>query len=87
MSPNPVPHNQPKVPIPSEPPVLPTGVSVNKGGSTEDTKVTAWDGLKTLLKVVESGAESFGPLKSAVGGLNQCVEIFEVLFQSTQDFR
>lgn len=44
----------------------------------EHAKSTAWAGLKTLLKVLESSSDAFGPLKSAIGGLNQCIDIYEV---------
>ncbi|KAG8689281.1 hypothetical protein FRC11_003394 [Ceratobasidium sp. 423] len=37
----------------------------------------AWSGVKTLLEVLEASADAFGPLKSAVGGLNKCIKIYE----------
>lgn len=77
-----------KSPKPDEPPV-PTPVTlspiaqntaapVGEGKSLDHTKSAMWAGLKALLKVLETGTDVFPPLKSAVGGLNQCIDIFEV---------
>ncbi|KAG8795569.1 hypothetical protein FRC12_012666 [Ceratobasidium sp. 428] len=38
---------------------------------------TVWSGVKTLLGVLKKSSDAFGPLKSAVGGLSRCIEIFE----------
>ncbi|QRV81749.1 Notchless protein [Ceratobasidium sp. AG-Ba] len=38
---------------------------------------TVWAGVKTLLAVLDAASDAFGPLKSAVGGINKCIEIFE----------
>ncbi|KDN43046.1 hypothetical protein RSAG8_06369, partial [Rhizoctonia solani AG-8 WAC10335] len=38
----------------------------------------AWSGVKALNKVLESSSDVFGPLKSAIGGLNKCIDIYEV---------
>jgi hypothetical protein len=43
-----------------------------------NAKQTAWAGFKTFLKLLNASADAFGPLKSAVGGISQCIEIFEV---------
>ncbi|KAG9108007.1 hypothetical protein FRC07_008545, partial [Ceratobasidium sp. 392] len=45
----------------------------NKRGS----KNTAWSGLKALLGVLNKSADVFPPLKLAVVGLSESVEIFE----------
>ncbi|KAG8692358.1 hypothetical protein FRC09_011247, partial [Ceratobasidium sp. 395] len=42
-----------------------------------ETEHIAWSGLKTLLGVLSRSADAFGPLKSAVGTFSRCVEIFE----------
>ncbi|CAE6510283.1 unnamed protein product [Rhizoctonia solani] len=49
-------------------------------------KVTG-TGLKTLWGALESSADAFGPLKSAIGGLNRCVEIFESASKARDDYR
>ncbi|QRW10522.1 Vegetative incompatibility protein HET-E-1 [Ceratobasidium sp. AG-Ba] len=41
------------------------------------TRQTVWAGVKTLLAVLDGNSNAFGPLKSAVGGINKCIEIFE----------
>lgn len=58
-------------------------VPTKQKSSLEHAKSTAWAGLKTLLKVLESSADAFGPLKSAIGGLNQCIDIYEVGYPSS----
>ncbi|KAG8707287.1 hypothetical protein FRC09_001924 [Ceratobasidium sp. 395] len=45
--------------------------------SRKPIKSTTWSGLKTLLNVLEQSRDSFGPLKSAVAGLSQSIDIFE----------
>ncbi|KAG9119925.1 hypothetical protein FRC07_004817, partial [Ceratobasidium sp. 392] len=40
-------------------------------------KTTAWSGLKTLLGVLDASADAFGPLKSAVGELLNCIDVYE----------
>ncbi|CAE6426768.1 unnamed protein product [Rhizoctonia solani] len=37
-----------------------------------------WSGLKTLWGILESGAETFGPLRSAIGGLKWWIDLYEV---------
>jgi hypothetical protein len=46
--------------------------------SQERSKKPVWAGLKTLMRVIESSTEVFGPLRSAIGELNQGIELFEV---------
>jgi hypothetical protein len=46
--------------------------------TTQSAKHTAWAGLKILLGLLNESADAFGPLKSAVGGISRCIEIFEV---------
>ena len=38
----------------------------------------AWKGLETALRLLEKSADAFPPLKSAVGGLLACLDLFEV---------
>lgn len=64
-APNPSPDNTPETTQ-----LIPTEI--------EDHSEPVWDGLKTLLGVLESSAKMFGPLKSAISGLNECVEIYDV---------
>ncbi|QRV96187.1 WD repeat-containing protein [Ceratobasidium sp. AG-Ba] len=44
---------------------------------SKSTGQTVWAGVKTLLAVLDASSDAFGPLKSAVGGINKCIEIFE----------
>jgi hypothetical protein len=46
--------------------------------SPNTTKETAWAGLKTFLGLLNESSDAFGSLKSAIGGINGCIEIFEV---------
>ncbi|KDN34024.1 hypothetical protein RSAG8_12885, partial [Rhizoctonia solani AG-8 WAC10335] len=46
---------------------------------------TAWSGARTLLAVLESSADSFGPLKSAVGGLDKCIDSYERATKGRKD--
>jgi hypothetical protein len=43
---------------------------------------TAWSGLKTFLGLLNESADAFGPLKSAVGGINRCSEIYDVFIET-----
>lgn len=78
--PIPVPDSPPSVPAPA--PALASSQTLcsNEVTDVERMKSTAWAGLKTLLKVLDASADIFPPLKSAVGGLNQCIDIFEVFY-------
>ena len=38
----------------------------------------AWKGLETVLKLLEKSADGVPPLKSAIGGLVACLDLFEV---------
>jgi hypothetical protein len=38
---------------------------------------TAWNGLEAALRVLETSADVFPPLKSAVGGFVSCLDIVE----------
>jgi hypothetical protein len=41
----------------------------------------AWAGLKTLGGVLRGLGDMFGPLKSAVESISECVEVYEVRIQ------
>lgn len=49
-----------------------------EGAGIGHVRSMAWAGLETLLKVVDASTDVFPPFKSAVGGLKQCIDIFEV---------
>ncbi|KAG8749219.1 hypothetical protein FRC11_011521, partial [Ceratobasidium sp. 423] len=65
--------NQPSSPTPA-------------ANSPPEKESIAWSGVKTLLQVLESSADAFGPLKSAVGGLNKCIDIFERASKARDDY-
>ncbi|KAL5634270.1 hypothetical protein ACGC1H_006175 [Rhizoctonia solani] len=63
------------------------GVSTSLGVThPSGTASTAWSGAKTLLVVLESSADAFGPLKSAIGGLNKCIDIYERAAKGRKDY-
>ncbi|KAJ1305552.1 hypothetical protein OPQ81_000555 [Rhizoctonia solani] len=45
-----------------------------------------WSGIKVVLAVLEAGSEAFGPLKSAIGGLNECIAIFQSASKGRKDY-
>lgn len=51
---------------------------VSPSDAERSGKSTAWSGLKTLLVLLDKSADAFGPLKSAVGGILGCIDIYEV---------
>lgn len=53
-------------------------IQKNKGMSLRWRRKTAWAGLQRLMMILESSADAFGPLKLAIDGLSQCVDVFEV---------
>ena len=56
--------------------------STHPGNNYSDMLVKAgsraWKGLETALRLLEKSAGAFPPLKSAVGGLVACLDLFEV---------
>lgn len=50
----------------------------NKRTAGKAAGKSSWPGLKMLSGVLESSAGAFGPLKSTVGGLKRCIDIYEV---------
>lgn len=73
--PSPVPDSQPSLHVP---PASPDPSQTMHSNEETKMKLMAWSGLKVLLKVLDASGDVFPPLKSAVGGLNQCIDIFEV---------
>ncbi|KAB5589918.1 Vegetative incompatibility protein HET-E-1 [Ceratobasidium theobromae] len=76
---------------PSEP-VANTNPS--SSGSRHDTPTHShhtagqkWTGLKAIVKLLEKGTESFGPLKSAFSDLVECVDIFEAAARGREDYQ
>ncbi|KAH7318916.1 hypothetical protein B0J17DRAFT_686223 [Rhizoctonia solani] len=53
----------------------------------EQVRKMKWSGLKMFLSVIKSGAATFGPLESAIGGLEQCIGIFERASKARDDSR
>ncbi|CAE6459067.1 unnamed protein product, partial [Rhizoctonia solani] len=52
----------------------------------DSTAGLVWTGAKLLLQVVSASADVFPPLKSAVGGLNECVSIYERANKGRKDY-
>ncbi|KAG9089441.1 hypothetical protein FS749_001324, partial [Ceratobasidium sp. UAMH 11750] len=76
----------PQLPGATVSPVPPAGDTQSSNlapaGSTpaaakQSFKDTAWAGLKTLLGVLNESVDAFPPLKSAIGGLVRCIEIYD----------
>lgn len=44
----------------------------------KEARNTVWAGLEVALHVLEQSSDVFPPLKSAVGGLNACIQIVKV---------
>ena len=59
-------------------PVEAASASAASRGDGRSANDTAWSGLKTLLDLLNASADAFGPLKSAVGGISECINIYEV---------
>ncbi|KAH7318907.1 hypothetical protein B0J17DRAFT_724149 [Rhizoctonia solani] len=49
-------------------------------------KRVAWAGVKTAFSVLEASADAFASLKSAIGGLDQCIEICEKASKAREDY-
>ncbi|CAE6499612.1 unnamed protein product, partial [Rhizoctonia solani] len=52
----------------------------------DSTAGLVWTGAKLLLQVVSASADVFPPLKSAVGGLNECISIYERANKGRKDY-
>jgi hypothetical protein len=55
----------------------PLPISSASPSTIQNVKHTTWSGVKTFLELLNESADAFGPLKSAVGGINRLIEIFE----------
>ncbi|KAF8600493.1 hypothetical protein BDV93DRAFT_510821 [Ceratobasidium sp. AG-I] len=55
-------------------------------GAGRSAKSTTWSGLKTLLDLLNASADAFGPLKSAVGGILECINIYEREAKAREDY-
>jgi hypothetical protein len=64
-----------------------TSASPPSAKASQDVTKVAWSGLKTIGQVLKSSASTFGPLKTAVEGIDGCVEIFEVHMLITGSLR
>ncbi|KAF8594416.1 hypothetical protein BDV93DRAFT_529331 [Ceratobasidium sp. AG-I] len=64
-----------------------SSTTITTPGPERSVKGTAWSGLKTLLELLNESADAFGPLKSAVGGISKCIEIYERAAQGREDYR
>ncbi|CUA78442.1 Apoptotic protease-activating factor 1 [Rhizoctonia solani] len=47
----------------------------------------AWPGLKSLVGIIRAGAGGFGPLESALKGLERCADIFEAASKARDDYQ
>ncbi|KDN41571.1 hypothetical protein RSAG8_07372, partial [Rhizoctonia solani AG-8 WAC10335] len=55
--------------------------------SEPQTKGIAWPGLSNLLGALKSGAGASGPLRSALEGLERCIDIFERTSKARDDYQ
>ncbi|KAH7338482.1 hypothetical protein B0J17DRAFT_706798, partial [Rhizoctonia solani] len=82
--------DSPQVPIPTDtasnlsvPPDVghQRSASASQSGKSKGVR----SGFKTLFGVLESSTDVFGPLKSAISGLNRCIDMFERASKSRKD--
>ncbi|KAH7310388.1 hypothetical protein B0J17DRAFT_711327 [Rhizoctonia solani] len=64
----------------------PADHSLAKDTKQDSTVGLVWTGAKLLLQVVNASADVFPPLKSAVGGLNECINIYERAKKGRKDY-
>ncbi|KAF8601236.1 hypothetical protein BDV93DRAFT_585628, partial [Ceratobasidium sp. AG-I] len=64
-----------------------SATSIMPPGPERSVKSTAWSGLKTLFGLLNQSADAFPPLKSAIGGILGCIEIYERLAQGREDYK
>ncbi|EUC57196.1 vegetative incompatibility protein HET-E-1 [Rhizoctonia solani AG-3 Rhs1AP] len=76
-------------------PTPPQPINTNSGSAVPTTSQsnhpsgvasTGWSGGKTLLSVLESGANAFGPLTSIIGRLSTCIDIHERAAKGRKDY-
>ncbi|KAF8604120.1 hypothetical protein BDV93DRAFT_507794 [Ceratobasidium sp. AG-I] len=73
------------LPFRSRSPAQPPPSSTDDHGQSR-AKNTAWAALKTSIGLLKESADAFGPLKSAIGGISRCIEIFERVAKSRKDY-
>ncbi|KAF8593877.1 hypothetical protein BDV93DRAFT_502347, partial [Ceratobasidium sp. AG-I] len=64
-----------------------SSASIASPSAERNNKEAAWSGLKTLLGLLDGGAEAFEPLKSAVGGILKCIDIYERAAKGREDYQ
>ncbi|CAE6502252.1 unnamed protein product [Rhizoctonia solani] len=81
-------------------PLLPVDTTSNNPAGTDednpapkfgaDNKASktglVWTGAKVILRVVNASADAFPPLKSAVSGLKECIDIYEGVSKGCNDY-
>ncbi|KAF8704283.1 WD domain, G-beta repeat, partial [Rhizoctonia solani] len=50
------------------------------------TEIYLWSGLKKLSSLLDSSTEAFGPLKSAIGGLKWCIDLYESTIRANSEY-
>ncbi|KAF8594427.1 hypothetical protein BDV93DRAFT_579801 [Ceratobasidium sp. AG-I] len=60
---------------------------VASSGAERSGKNMAWSGLKALIRLLNKSAEAFGPLKSAIGEISRCIEIYERAAKGREDYK
>ncbi|CUA74504.1 putative WD repeat-containing protein alr3466 [Nostoc sp, PCC 7120] [Rhizoctonia solani] len=61
-------------------------LTTSQAGDQPGKSDLVWPGVKALLAVLESSSKAFGPLKSAISGLNECIDIYENAGKEQEDF-
>ncbi|KAG8687293.1 hypothetical protein FRC11_007463, partial [Ceratobasidium sp. 423] len=56
-------------------------------GPTPGSDSHGWTCLRQLFKILESNTKTFGPIREAVGGLIECIDIFETLSKQCQEYK
>ncbi|QRV96189.1 Vegetative incompatibility protein HET-E-1 [Ceratobasidium sp. AG-Ba] len=63
-----------------------THIASSTAEEKNSTAHAMWMGVKTLLSTLEESAAAFGPLKSAISGINNCIDIFEMQASTQEDY-
>ncbi|CUA69891.1 hypothetical protein RSOLAG22IIIB_04147 [Rhizoctonia solani] len=69
------------VSVDNDPSLVPTSDGVDPAGRS-----VVWPAVRTLLAVLESSSDAFNPLKSAISGLNECIDIYERAAKGHKDY-
>ncbi|CAE6522127.1 unnamed protein product [Rhizoctonia solani] len=75
-----------KAPVRLEKDNQPTDHAPRDDHEQDCTAGLVWKGAKLLLQVVNASATVFPPLKSAIGGLNDCINIYEHANKGRKDY-